>query len=137
MNEIVGHKTIRNEDGTTRHEPLTKEEANSIWAQSVKAEKDRAEKMPDEKSALKQLNDAHQRLRELGWQEAIYCPKDGSMFSAIEAGSTGIHECNYMGEWPNGSWNIYDGDVWPSRPILWRPKKESDPSVNLGPVGIG
>jgi len=89
-------------------------------------------KMPDERSAIRQLNEAVTRLKELGWNNAIYCPKDGSMFSVIEAESTSIHECNYQGEWPKGSWWIYDGDMWPSRPILWRPRKETDPNVNLG-----
>ena len=92
----------------------------------------RAEKMPDERAAIRQLNEAVTRLKELGWNNAIYCPKDGSMFSVIEAESTGIHECNYQGEWPTGSWWIYDGDVWPSRPILWRQRKEDDPKINLG-----
>lgn len=41
-----------------------------------------------------------------GWREASYCPKDGTHFQAIEAGSTGIHDANYTGEWPNGSWWI-------------------------------
>ena len=88
--------------------------------------------MPTEKDALSVLFEAYQRLRELGWNDAIYCPKNGSVFSAIEAGSTGVHECTYTGEWPDGSWWIHDGDMWPARPILWRKRREDDPVVRLG-----
>jgi hypothetical protein len=82
----------------------------------------RAEQMPDDSSALNVLHDAHQRLMELGWQNPIFCPKDGTPFEVIEAGSCGIHKCIYMGEWPKGDWWIMDGgDLLPSRPILFRP----------------
>ena len=103
-----------------RHEPLSADEAKAIWEAAEKAQVDRAAQMPDEKAALRVLMDAHTRLRELGWREAIYCPKDGSHLQAIEAGSTGIHDCSYEGEWPKGSWWLYDGDIWPSRPILFK-----------------
>lgn len=84
----------------------------------------RAQQMPDEQSAIKALFEAWLRLKELGWKEAIYCPKDETMFKAIEPGSTGIHDCNYQGEWPNGSWWTYwDGDCGPSHPILWKAAK--------------
>lgn len=67
---------------------------------------------------------AYDRLRLLGWREAIYCPKDGTVFEAIEAGSTGVHDCHYQGEWPNGSWWIHAaGDLYPSFPILFRLKE--------------
>lgn len=80
-----------------------------------------AERMPDDAAALAQMQDAYSRLEKLGWRNAIYCPKDGSVFDAIEAGSTGIHTCHYEGEWPKGSWWVRDGDdLWPSRPILFR-----------------
>lgn len=92
----------------------------------AEAEK-RAAEMPDEKAALRVMHDAHQRLRELGWREAIYCPKDGSSFDVIEAGSTGIFRCHYQGEWPDGSWWIEGGgDLWPSRPILFRLDPEAE-----------
>ena len=70
--------------------------------------------------ALLNLFEAYQDLKRLGWNDAIYCPKDGTWFDAIEAGSTGIHNCQYQGQWPNGGWWVADGDVWPSRPILFR-----------------
>ncbi len=74
-------------------------------------------------AAIERMFSAYQELKRLGWNDAIYCPKDGTWFDAIEAGSTGIHNCRYEGEWPKGSWWIADaGDLWPSRPILFRLK---------------
>lgn len=114
--DIVGHKTLR--DGS--HVPLSRAEAADIWERCEAARLKREADMPDEDAALRVMGQAHERLRELGWKEASYCPKDGSHFQAIEAGSTGIHDCAYDGEWPNGHWWIYDGDMWPSRPILFK-----------------
>lgn len=85
------------------------------------ADKRRAELMPDERSAIRMMFEARQRLMERGWNDAIYCPKDGTEFDAIEAGSTGIHRCHYSGEWPTGGWWIADhGDLYPARPVLYR-----------------
>lgn len=75
--------------------------------------------MPDEQDAIRVMHAAFERLRKLGWREAIYCPKDGSTFDAIEPGSTGIHSTAYEGEWPTGNWWV-DGE-YPSRPCLYRP----------------
>lgn len=52
---------------------------------------------------------------------------DGSVFDAIEVGSTGIHDCYYEGKWPAGSWWVRDsdGDLWPSRPMMFRLKQAS------------
>ena len=89
---------------------------------------ERAVKLPDEQSALNAMFEAYDRLREFGWREACYCPKDGTPFQAIEAGSTGIFDCTYQGEWPTGSYWIADGgDLWPSTPILFRPYPEKEP----------
>jgi hypothetical protein len=125
--DVVGHKTIytgeQDDHGFPkhRHEPLTRSEANAMWKQAEQAKAKRALDMPDVQSAINAMWSAHQRLQELGWREAIYCPKDGSEFEVIEPGSTGIHKAYYQGEWPNGSWNVLaDGDVWPSHPILFR-----------------
>ena len=78
----------------------------------------RAKRMPTEQDAIKELFQAWLRLKELGWQEAMYCPKDGSEFLVIEAGSTGIHRCVYLGKWPKGGYWIDGGS--PSHPILFR-----------------
>lgn len=112
-----GHMTLA--DGT--HVPLSSEECERLFAEAEAARKLRAERMPDERAALLAMGQAYQRLKELGWNEAIYCPKDGSMFHVIEAGSTGIHDAHYEGHWPKGSWWVHDAvDLWPSRPILFK-----------------
>lgn len=100
---------------------LTKEEAEALWREAEQQKADRERLMPTVEAALILMTQAHHRLKELGWREAMYCPKDGSFFEVIEAGSSGIHQCYYHGEWPNGWWIAADGDLWPSHPILWRP----------------
>lgn len=78
-----------------------------------------------ERRALLSMFTAYDNLRRMGWRDAIYCPKDGTVFEAIEAGSTGIHDCHYHGEWPNGHWWVHtDNDLYPSRPILFRLKEQ-------------
>ena len=112
-----GHATLA--DGS--HVALTEQEAAAIWESIDRATAERAAKYPDERSAINGMMDAYTRLKELGWREAVYCPKDGSTFDAIEMGSTGIHKCYYEGKWPDGHWWIPDEcDVWPSRPCLYR-----------------
>lgn len=114
-NDIVGHKTfdtgeICPETGfpLMRHEPLTRAEGNALWARAEAEQKARAERMPDEQAAIRALHDAHQRLKELGWKEPMYAPKDGRRFKIIELGSTGIFDGAYRGKWPNGSWDSWD-----------------------------
>lgn len=119
---VVGHKTFQ--DG--HHEPLYQSEAAALMAASDAAKARRAEQMPDEQSAIHAMFDAWLRLKELGWNEAQYCPKDGSVFDVIEAGSTGIHRCRYDGQWPTGHWWILvDNDLWPSQPVLFRATSEA------------
>lgn len=130
MNEkvdaVCGHKTFSVPGGGFRHEPLLRSEADAIWAQCEAARIKREADMPTERDAIEAMFQAWLRLKELGWREAIYCPKDGSTFNAIEPGSTGIHNCSYEGEWPNGSWWVhYDCDSGPSRPCLFKPKGET------------
>ncbi len=117
VTEATGWMTMA--DGTRL--PLTSAECNTIWRQAEAAQAKRAADMPDEKAAIRAMTDAFHRLKELGWAEAMYCPKDGSEFDAIEPGSSGIHRCHYQGEWPTGSWWLADaGDLWPSNPVLYR-----------------
>ena len=111
---------------------VTSEEWDALMAKIDAAKASRATKMPTERDAIAQMFEAYTRLKELGWNEAMYCPKDGSMFSVVEVGSTGIHECNYLGEWPTGNWWVYDGDMWPAHPALWRPRKPDDPTIDHG-----
>jgi len=88
--------------------------------QHTRSQERRAEALPDVHACLRVMMDAYVRLKELGWNDAIYCPKDGSTFKVIEFGSTGIFDCHYDGEWPKGRWWTHDGgDLWPSRPVLY------------------
>ncbi len=113
-NEIVGHKTFLEDDGF-RHEPLTRAEADVLLAAVDKAKSERAKRMPDEKSAVVALFEAWLRLKELGWTDGIYSPKDGSHFRAITLGSTGIFDCVCEGEWPDCTWTTFDEhDAYPS-----------------------
>lgn len=123
-NEVVGHKTfdmgeICPETGfpKMRHEPITRAEAADIVEACERARKARAAQMPDEATALRVLSDAYERLTELGWRASMYAPRDGKHFKAIEAGSSGIHDC-YRD--PEGRFWVCDGDTWPSNPILFR-----------------
>jgi len=126
-NDIVGHKTFWNDDGTHRHEPIRRDEAEAAMVHCDAAKAKRAADMPTEKDALNVMHEAYSRLRELGWREAIYGPKDGTWFQAIEAGSTGVFQCQYNGEWPKGSWWIADaGDLWPAHPILHKLSPEDE-----------
>ena len=87
----------------------------------------RPKRSPEEVFALDAMALVYAELTRLGWRDIIYCPKDGSHFLAITAGSCGVFECNYTGDWPDGSWWIYDGDMWPAYPILWKPMAEEKP----------
>lgn len=127
---VVGHKTIGDGKGGHRHEPLTRSEADCIIAAADAAKADRTARFPTEEAAIRGMWDAYQRLRELGWREAIYCPKDGTYFDAIEAGSTGVHDCTYHGEWPTGGWWVADdNDLWPSHPTLYRLREAAQQST--------
>lgn len=100
-------------------------DVDALFERISAAETERATRMPSETDAIKLMWDAHRRLKELGWKEINYCPKDGTTFLAIEAGSTGIFHCHYSGEWPKGGWWVEDaGDLWPSRPILFKLKTD-------------
>lgn len=102
---------------------MTAEEAKELWEKSEADQARRRETMPNEIDALLSLFEAHQRLMELGWSDASGCPKDGTIFEVIEIGSTGVFDCHYSGEWPKGGWWIHErGDLWSSRPILFRLK---------------
>lgn len=115
---VVGHKTMRG----GHHEPLMRFDSDKMMLDIDARTKRLDAAMPTAEAAITSMHDAYDRLISLGWRDAIYCPKDGSTFEVIEAGSTGIHIAHYAGAWPEGSWWIHgDGDLWPSRPILFRP----------------
>ena len=116
-NPIVGWGTTT--DG--QHVPIRKDFAERLFAEADAEKAKREADMPTEQDAIYSLNQAVHRLKELGWRDPVYAPKDGSPLDLIEAGSTGIHQGHYEGKWPTGSWWIVDGDIWPSRPVLARP----------------
>ena len=81
----------------------------------------RAALIPTEQDAIDLMHDCYIRLKELGWNDPQYCPKDGSEFDVIEIGSTGIFKCRYQGEWPKGTYWLFDGeDSYSSRPAMYR-----------------
>ncbi|MGB6054635.1 MAG: hypothetical protein WBG17_05285 [Burkholderiaceae bacterium] len=91
-----------------------------MWRDAAKRQKDWRDK--GEVVLLQTAVDAYYGLQALGWRDITYCPKDGTTFLAIQAGSAGVFPCRYQGEWPTGSWWIEDaGDLWPVRPILFKP----------------
>lgn len=107
------HGSMRMADGS--RVALSADEAKALWDSIEKRGAERAAKLPDEKTAIGAMFEAYDRLRELGWRDATYCPKDGSHFQVIENGSTGIFDCSYHGEWPDGYWMTYDEhDCYPS-----------------------
>jgi hypothetical protein len=104
-----------------RRVPVSEDFARKIMEECEARKAKREADMPTEQDAINSFFEAFERLRELGWREAVYCPKDGSSFKVIEPGGTGIHPCHYSGKWPDGSWWIeHDGDLSPSRPALFR-----------------
>lgn len=108
-------------------QPLTSEMAAALFERVETRRADRERAMPTEQDAIRLMFEAWQRLKELGWREAVYCPKDGSTFDAIEPGSTGIHTCHYQGNWPTGGWWLHDAeDLYPSRPMLWRTTRAAE-----------
>lgn len=107
--KIVGHKTFRDGPLGFRHEPLYEDEAQALMAACDAADKKRAEDMPDEKAAVAAMFEAWLRLKELGWREAEYCPKDGTPFLAA------IRETSAKAT--PGTWRIdYNPDESPN---LW------------------
>lgn len=94
----------------------------------VASEKQRlAQLIPDEAAALQMIATAMHRLGDLGFKPAVYCPKDGTLFEAVEAGTLEIIECFYLGKWPDGSWIAVDQDDAAScYPILFRLKPQPD-----------
>ena len=120
-NPIVGHKTFGNPDGSYRHEPLRKNEADAIMASVEAATRRRAELMPTEQDAVRMMCEAHHRLKELGWRETMYGPT-GEVVQVVEPGSSGIHEAVRHEPWPEKTWWSADAEMWPMAPCLFKPK---------------
>lgn len=96
-----------------------------VKAAADRAKSRRAKTMPTLQDCLSQMLQAKERLREFGWNDGMYAPKDGTKFEIIEFGSTGVFDCWYDGEWPEGYWMTSDGrDLYPSSsaPLMFRLK---------------
>lgn len=108
---------------------------DQILAEAKAHRRSIAQEMPTEQDAIYAMYRAYSRLRDLGWCDGIYMPKDGTPVTVIQIGSTGTFECRYSGEWADGYFNLYDGgDVYPSRsapPLFKQPS--SDERTLLGP----
>ena len=96
---------------------VTAEQWDALIASIEAGKKHRAEVMPTERDALLVMMEALERLRELGWRDAMHAPRDGRMLEFIEAGSTGIHKGHRDDKF---TWIHSEGDLWPSHPILFR-----------------
>lgn len=117
--QYYGHMTLA--DGS--HVALTADAAKALWEASDAAQRKAEADFPDEQTALREISRAKQRLHDFGWRDGIYCPKDGSEFEIIEAGSTGVFRARYDGTWPDGMWMTFaDGDIYPSSsaPFMFR-----------------
>lgn len=97
---------------------ITEAEANALWESAMQYKAERAVRLPDEQAAIRAILDGFHRLKELGWRDATYAPTDNSPIEMIEAGSSGIHTGYRDSE--RRFWIEGDGDLWPSRPILFR-----------------
>jgi hypothetical protein len=108
---------------------VTEDQFNRFIAAIERTEALDAEAMPDDVAALRVISRAKERLRELGWRDGLYAPKDGTVFDTCEAGSTGIFDCYYSGVWPEGHWLTFDGgDCYPSSspPMMFRLKPQPE-----------
>lgn len=111
-----GHATAA--DGT--HVLLSEKDAQEIWAYVEQQKVIREVSMPTTADALAIRSQARERMRELGWRDGCYCPKDGTPFAAIQHGSTGIFTATMTEEWPYGWANLEDEGCHPSG-FLWKP----------------
>jgi hypothetical protein len=82
------HGSMKMTDG--RRVPLSADEAKGMWEAIERSAADRAERIPTSLVALKILSEAKDRMRELGWRDGRYCPRDGRQFAVCEIGSTGM-----------------------------------------------
>ena len=89
-----------------------------LWAESEGQRRTRAADMPTEQRAIRHLFDAWYRLKELGWREAMYAPRDRTWCEFIECGSTGVYKgyCDEEGR----IWLVDDQDTWPSNAVLFK-----------------
>lgn len=71
---------------------LTPEQAKAMWEECERKDAERAKTYPDSLSCLRAMSSAEERLKQLGWRNGRYCPRDGSTFATCQVGSTGMWE---------------------------------------------
>lgn len=103
---------------------LDPERIKELFARIEAKDAWRREVMPGEHEALVLMFEAFERLKELGWRDSHYAPRDSRPLELIEIGSTGVHRghCRERpaSDFPTTWFWIEDGDLWPSKPILFR-----------------
>ncbi len=87
----------------------------ALWDAAKASRAKRAEDMPDEETCLRRLFDAVERMKELGWRDAVYAPKSAPLL-LIEPGCTAVLR-GYRDS--VGFWVTTDDDTYPSHPILF------------------
>ena len=94
-------------------------DAAKIWAEIAAHNAALAAQMPDTATALRTMLNSRERLRQLGWSDGTYCPKDGSTFAIIQHGSSGIFSAFYIGDRPGGY--VMCGDyLYRPEGIMWK-----------------
>ena len=97
---------------------MTTQDAESILAEIEALQQKRAEDMPTQEDALRVMLSAFERLKDLGWAPAIYSPKDGTVFEAIEAGCrVAVAGSAFFGQ---------NSDNWPYLTQTWKGMLPSD-----------
>jgi hypothetical protein len=71
-----------------------------------------------EGDAIRGLDRSYRALKELGWRDAMYAPRDGTPIDLIEVGCTAVLTNCYRDE--VGFWQHAANETWPTRPILFR-----------------
>ena len=107
---------------------MTNEEMDKLWGSLADATK-RLAKLLTEQHCLRAINDAYERLKELGWKEMCGAPKDMPC-EAIWPGATMIGEARWAAfsasfseAQGDGAWIARPWEHWPSQPILYRPRE--------------
>lgn len=87
MAEYHGHMTMA--DGS--HLPLSKDDADALWKSIKAGQKEMSEQMPTARDALRTINNAQQRLNDLGWSLGGGLKvRRGDECAVAESGSTGM-----------------------------------------------
>ena len=92
--------------------------AREIMAQIDAAQLSRQDRYPTVQTCLDEAAQIMQRLKDMGWRDICYAPKDGTYFKAICFGATQPQTCCYIGK---SIFAASGGDWWPETPVLFKP----------------